>query len=69
MNILLNREVKKIDGALGNFKITLDNGEENLFGFIVFATGGVEYKPEEYGYGKNKNIITQLEFEDLIEIS
>ncbi|MCR4392789.1 MAG: disulfide reductase, partial [Dehalococcoidales bacterium] len=30
---------------------------------VIIATGGREYKPTEYLYGQNPNIITQLELE------
>ena len=32
-------------------------------GVIIIATGGVEYKGEEYEYGKSDRIQTQQEFE------
>jgi heterodisulfide reductase subunit A-like polyferredoxin len=35
-------------------------------GATIVATGGVEYKGREYGYGKDPRIVTQLEFESLL---
>jgi len=67
INILLNSNVEGIKGGLGDFRIKIDNGEEIKAGFIVLSTGASEYKPKEYNYGKNRNIMTQIEFEDLIE--
>jgi heterodisulfide reductase subunit A len=33
-------------------------------GVVIVATGGQEYKPEEYLYGKDPRVITQLELEE-----
>ncbi|HJW84917.1 MAG TPA: 4Fe-4S binding protein, partial [Anaerolineae bacterium] len=35
-------------------------------GATIVATGGVEYKGREYGYGQDPRIMTQLEFESLL---
>jgi heterodisulfide reductase subunit A len=57
--------VKAIDGYVGNFKTTLASGEQIEHGVVILAIGGQEYKPEgEYLYGKNKNVMTLLEFKE-----
>jgi heterodisulfide reductase subunit A len=57
--------VKAIDGYVGNFKTTLASGEQIDHGVVILAIGAQEYKPEgEYLYGKNKNVMTLLEFKE-----
>ncbi len=54
-------------GFMGNFASTVrdQNGvdTEIRHGVVVVATGGREYRGEEYGYGSRPNIVTQQEFE------
>jgi len=66
IEVYLNTEVKETDGFQGNFTSKLASGDqiaEVQHGVIIMATGGVEYKGPEYGYGKDPRILTQLEFE------
>jgi heterodisulfide reductase subunit A len=65
--IYKNAIVKDVAGYVGNFKTILtQNGEDKKIehGAIIVASGGVEYKPTEYLYGKNDRVITQLEFDN-----
>jgi heterodisulfide reductase subunit A-like polyferredoxin len=65
----LNAEVLKTGGFKGNFTTTLaqDGKEvEVQHGVTIVATGGVEYKGREYGYGTDPRVVTQLEFERLL---
>jgi heterodisulfide reductase subunit A len=69
--ITVHREtrVEAIDGFVGNFESTLveDGSEEKVrHGAVIVATGLVPSKPKEYLYGKDKRVMTQLEFEDAI---
>jgi len=57
-------EVELVKGYMGNFDITLKDGTQTKVGAIVVASGGIEYKPSEYMYGKNPNVMTQLELEE-----
>lgn len=62
-------EVLRSEGFVGNFKTTIGkNGyEEDIeHGVVVIATGANEYIPEEYSYGKSKNILTQFQLEESI---
>ncbi|UCG69837.1 MAG: CoB--CoM heterodisulfide reductase iron-sulfur subunit A family protein, partial [Thermoplasmata archaeon] len=64
-----NSHVKDISGYIGNFKTVIDhegNDKEIEHGIIIVATGGEEYKPKEYLYGKNDKVLTQLEFEKML---
>ncbi|UCE75542.1 MAG: CoB--CoM heterodisulfide reductase iron-sulfur subunit A family protein [Methanomassiliicoccales archaeon] len=62
-----NSTVKDVSGYVGNFKTVIDhNGEDKEIdhGIVIVTTGGQEYKPSEYLYNKNENVLTQLEFEE-----
>ena len=62
-------ELINVEGFVGNFESTLRSGKKEAkikHGVVVVATGGNEHKPEEYHYGTNKNVVTQLELEDLL---
>ena len=66
IEVYLNAEIKDITGYIGNFKTTVmrPEAEETLeHGVIIVATGGQEYKPKEYLYGEQPNVITQKELE------
>ena len=61
-----NSELESIDGFVGNFESTLKTpaGPVNIqHGVVVVTIGGSESKPEEYCYGQNENILTQMELE------
>jgi len=65
---LQDKDVQPIGGN-GNYIVPynpLGNEESREIdcGIVVVATGGVEYKGEEFGYGTNDRVITQLELED-----
>jgi heterodisulfide reductase subunit A len=65
IQVYVNSEIETIEGSVGNFSTKLRGNEETLeHGVILVTTGGVEYKPEEYLYGKTDRVVTQLEFED-----
>jgi len=67
ITIYKEAEVKNLSGYLGNYVTELVTGKGNTerieHGVIIIATGGVEYKPAEYLYGKSPKILTQLELE------
>ncbi|UCE74040.1 MAG: CoB--CoM heterodisulfide reductase iron-sulfur subunit A family protein [Methanomassiliicoccales archaeon] len=69
ISVYKNTTVKDVSGYVGNFVTTLNqNGEEKNVehGAIIVATGGVEYKPTEFLYGKNDKVLTQLEFDNIM---
>ncbi len=53
-------------GFVGNFTSRLSNGAEIRHGVTIVATGGKEYRGNEYGYGRDARILTQQEFEALL---
>jgi heterodisulfide reductase subunit A len=72
-NIYLHKStlIQDVKGYIGNFEVTaLKDGKEKIalnVGTIIVATGAEEFKPTGmYGYGKQKNVVTQLELEQLL---
>lgn len=64
----LNAELENVDGFVGAFNSTIstpDGKETFKHGVTVIATGAEEYKPKEYLYGVNKNVLTGLELDRL----
>jgi len=64
-----NSEIKSIGGFVGNFvSVIEDNGQEEEIkhGAVVIATGANEFKPDEYLYGQDDRVITQLELEEML---
>lgn len=63
----LNTRLTNICGFKGNFTSTLGSGQDTFqveHGAVIVATGGEEYRGDEYGYGSDPRILTQLEFEN-----
>jgi heterodisulfide reductase subunit A-like polyferredoxin len=59
--------VTSFSGHIGKFRSILEYPDEKReleYGVLVIATGGVEYKPTEYLYGKHEKVITQMELEN-----
>ncbi len=71
ITVHLNTQLIETGGFKGNFVSTLRNGQtfHVSHGATIVATGGVEYKGKEYGYGKDPRIVTQLEFEQILSQS
>ncbi len=66
IDVHLNTTLTNVDGFVGNFKSTLAaNGDEQVLehGIAVVATGGLEFKPDEYLYGKDDRVVTHLELD------
>jgi heterodisulfide reductase subunit A-like polyferredoxin len=67
INIHLNSEVVETHGSLGNFATAVTNGSGSRttisHGVAILATGGKEYKPTEYLYGKHPNVMTHLDLD------
>ncbi len=59
----MNSELEDLTGFVGNFKAKI-RGQEYETGAVVVAVGGEEYKPKEFLYGQEKNVITQTELEE-----
>jgi heterodisulfide reductase subunit A len=65
VEVLLGAEVEYMGGYVGNFETQIKGSERTIeTGAIIIATGATEMKPDGlYLYGKNKRVLTQLEFE------
>ena len=64
-----NATITDVDGYVGNFVTTVNaEGRVNKIehGAIIIATGADEYKPTEYLYGENDNVVTSLELGEQI---
>ncbi len=72
IQVFLNAKVENVSGYVGNFKTTVTQNtgsearKELEQGVIIVATGGEEYRPNEYLYGKDHRVLTQLELENRI---
>lgn len=70
IRVWLNSQVVATQGFLGNFTSTLQQADgtrqQVTHGVTILATGGQEYKGEEYGYPRHPRILTQQEFEALL---
>jgi heterodisulfide reductase subunit A len=64
IRVHLGTTVKTVDGFVGNFKSTLSDGTVIEHGAVLIAVGGSEFKPKEYFYGQEKNVMTQMELEE-----
>ncbi len=69
VKIFTSAKIEDVQGFVGNFSVTVkQNGEKTYLdtGVIIVATGGNEYKPTEYMYGKDERILTQQDLEKKI---
>jgi heterodisulfide reductase subunit A-like polyferredoxin len=70
ISVHLQTELVETTGFKGNFtsELRIANRERHEIehGVTIVATGGVEYKGNEYGYGSDPRIVTQQEFEALL---
>jgi heterodisulfide reductase subunit A-like polyferredoxin len=72
--ITVHKNTKLVDtsGFVGNFTSIIETNQsgegrrEVRHGATIVATGGVEYRGDEYGYGTDPRILTQQEFEELL---
>jgi len=66
IDILTNTELKSVVGFVGNFKSTIETaGKEQVIdhGVAIIATGASEFKPDQYLYGEDPNVLTGLELD------
>ena len=72
IQVYTSSTVKSTKGQPGQFDVTLANGSGDInikVGAIVQATGWIPYNAEKldakYGYGKLKNVVTNIQFEEM----
>jgi heterodisulfide reductase subunit A len=66
IDAFLNARITHVDGFVGNFKTTLEiNGQDTVLehGVTIIASGASELKPDQYLYGKDGRVITELELQ------
>ena len=66
----LNTHLENTSGFKGNFESILISDGSSIqvrHGVTIVATGGIEYKGNDYGYGSDSRILTQLEFEAFLD--
>jgi heterodisulfide reductase subunit A len=66
IDVLTNTQLKKVEGFVGNFRTTVETGGQETVidhGVSIIATGAEEFKPDQYLYGKEPNVLTGLELD------
>lgn len=70
ITVLTSSTVKNVEGFVGNYEVTVRQGQEDRsfkVGVIIVATGAEVLKPiGMYGYN-GKNVVTQLELEQMLK--
>jgi heterodisulfide reductase subunit A-like polyferredoxin len=69
IEVHLGTVVDKIEGYVGNFTSALKSGNvitPAKHGVVIVATGARELKPDEYLYGNDSRVITQIELDSLL---
>jgi heterodisulfide reductase subunit A len=69
----LGNRLVETTGFVGNFTSTIEDLEgtrrEIRHGVVLVATGGREYRGDEYHYGASPRVMTGLEFESLLALA
>jgi len=70
IDVHLQTEIKEARGTLGNFTCKLADAQgketEVSYGAAIIANGGNSYRPEEYLYGEDPNILLSLDLDQEI---
>jgi heterodisulfide reductase subunit A2 len=76
IEVLLNSQVKSLDGFIGNFTAAIERDHQQTdgktrvqVGNVVVSTGYKEFdavRVSHYGYGKLPNVITSFDFEKML---
>ena len=69
IDLRLGVTIKEVEGAVGNFKTTLSDGNEIEHGVVIIATGARPYVPQgrfAFGYGKHPAVKMNLELDELL---
>lgn len=70
VQVYTGAEVESVSGYIGNFTTTIAVPEGSQVvdhGVVIVATGGRPYEPKQYCYGQSKQVVTQLELEELLD--
>jgi heterodisulfide reductase subunit A len=68
IKVFTQAQISDVEGYIGNFKTKIVHGDEGEkkeleHGVIIVATGANEYRPQEYLFGKDVRVVSQSEFE------
>ena len=66
IEIFLNSRITQVEGFVGNFKTTIQNGSKSSVlehGVTIIASGASELKPDEHLYGQDSRVVTGLELQ------
>jgi len=66
INVHLNTDICEVDGFVGNFKTTVQAGDQTSVlehGVTIIACGAAEFKPDNYFYGQDDRVLTGLELQ------
>lgn len=66
IKVFTGTTVERIDGFVGSYETTLNNGEKLKYGVVILATGAVYRQPAEYLYGQSPRVKTQKELEEML---
>jgi heterodisulfide reductase subunit A len=67
IHLRLDTEVTAVAGHIGHFTVTVNGPEgkaEDTCGTIIVATGANQARTSDYLYGKNEQVLTQVELEE-----
>lgn len=74
INVFLNTQIEEISGYIGNFETKIETKEDHAielkFGNIIVAIGLSTFDPsgiENYKYGTIPDVVTSLEFEEILK--
>ena len=70
ITVYKNSQVAECKGFAGNFKSKINNNGDTIeieHGAAIIAIGANESAPDEYLYGQNEDVLTQMELEERIE--
>jgi heterodisulfide reductase subunit A len=65
----LNAKISDVSGYVGNFTTHIEGLEAGIdHGVVIVATGAQQRQPEEYCFGKDKRVVTQRNFEEMLYV-
>ncbi len=69
VRVLHDAKILDVSGYVGNFVTRVESAgrqRQIAHGIAILATGAEEHRPDEYLYGENERVLTQLELEGAI---
>ena len=68
ITVHLGKSIQTISGYVGTFTTQLTGEDQPIeHGAVIVATGASEHVPKEYRYGEDDRVMTQTEFEKLLD--